>query len=287
MASNLNLQSTYKMNSGYEIPVLGFGVYQTPAAETERAVLKALKDGYRHIDSAKVYRNEAECGEAIRKSGIKRSEIFFTTKVPWRALGYQPTKESIESSLQAAKVDYFDLMLLHAPYGGREAREGSWRALVEAQREGKIRSIGVSNYGVHHLDELEEYNKTIGGKIDVGQYELHPWLPRNDIVEWLRKRNVVVEAYSPLVQATRMDDPLIQSLAKKHSKSPAQILVRWSLQKGFVPLPKSATDKRIAENADVYDFEISEEDMKSLNTGQYRPVCWDPTLHKDEDPLPK
>lgn len=122
-------------------------------------------------------------------------------------------------------------MLLHAPYGGREAREGSWLALVEAQKEGKIRSIGVSNYGVHHLNELEEYNKTIGGKIDVGQYELHPWLPRDDIVEWLQKRNVVIEAYSPLVQATRMDDPRLQNLAKKHKKTPAQILVRWSLQK--------------------------------------------------------
>ncbi|KAL1956737.1 hypothetical protein VTO42DRAFT_6887 [Malbranchea cinnamomea] len=287
MSSKLSIQSTYKMNSGYEIPVLGFGVYQTPPEQTERAVLKALKDGYRHIDSAKAYRNEAECGEAIRKSGLRRSEVFLTTKVPWRALGYQSTKDSIESSLKAAKVDYYDLILLHAPYGGREAREGSWRALVEAQREGKVRSIGVSNYGVHHLDELEEYNKSIGGKIDVGQYELHPWLARPEIVEWLQKRNVVVEAYSPLVQATKMDDPLLQNLAKKHNKSPAQILIRWSLQKGFVPLPKSVTDNRITENADVFDFQLSEEDMESLNTGEYHHVCWDPTVHKDEDPLPK
>lgn len=122
-------------------------------------------------------------------------------------------------------------ILLHAPYGGREAREGSWRALVEAQREGKTRSIGVSNYGVHHLDELEEYSKDIGGKIDVGQYELHPWLARPDIVEWLQKRDVVIEAYSPLVQATKMDDPLIKKLAQKHNKSPGKILIRWSLQK--------------------------------------------------------
>jgi diketogulonate reductase-like aldo/keto reductase len=122
-------------------------------------------------------------------------------------------------------------ILLHAPYGGREAREGSWRALIEAQKEGKVRSIGVSNYGVHHLDELEEYNKALGGKIDVGQYELHPWLARPDIVDWLKKRNVVVQAYSPLVQAKKMDDPLLQALVKKHNKTPAQILIRWSLQK--------------------------------------------------------
>ncbi|WEW58901.1 hypothetical protein PRK78_004369 [Emydomyces testavorans] len=261
-SSKFTLQTMYKMHSGYEIPALGFG-----------------------IDSAKAYRNEAECAEAIRKSNLKREDIFFTTKVPWRSLGYEKTKESIEESLKAAKMDYYDLILLHAPYLGREAREGSWRALVEAQKAGKVRSIGVSNYGVHHLDELEEYSKTIGGKIDVGQYEIHPWLPRRDIVEWLQKRNVVIEAYSPLVQAKKMDDPVLQGLAKKHSKSPAQILIRWSLQKGYVPLPKSATDSRIVENAQVFDFELSEEDMNSLETNEYLHVCWDPTIHKDGDPI--
>ena len=125
----------------------------------------------------------------------------------------------------------FYRMLLHAPYGGREGREGAWKALVEAQKAGKIKSIGVSNYGVHHLDELEEYSKTIGGKIDVGQYELHPWLPRPDIVDWLRSRNVVIEAYAPVVRALKMDDPKLLSLSKKHGKTPAQILLRWSLQK--------------------------------------------------------
>ncbi|EGD90000.1 hypothetical protein H112_02473 [Trichophyton rubrum D6] len=283
MAARSNIQSTKKMNSGYEIPVVGFGVYQTPPDITEKCVLKALETGYRHIDSAKAYHNEAECGEAIRKSGLKRSEVFFTTKVPWRSLGYEPTREAIESSLKEANVDYFDLVLLHAPYGGKEKREGSWKALVEAQKEGKIRSIGVSNYGVHHLDELEEYNKAIGGKIDVGQYELHPWLTRSNIVEWLQKRNIVIEAYSPLVQAKKMDDPKLQEIAKKHNKSPAQVLVRWSLQKGFVPLPKSATEKRILENSDIFDFELSQDDMKALHTDEYHHVCWDPTTHKDGD----
>ncbi|EEP76947.1 hypothetical protein UREG_01796 [Uncinocarpus reesii 1704] len=287
MASKLTMQTAYKMNSGYEIPAVGFGVSESPPAPavTEKVTLKALEAGYRHIDSARAYKNEAECAEAIRKSKLKREDIFFTTKVPWRALGYDTTKQSIEESLKTAKMDYYDLILLHAPYGGREAREGSWRALVEAQKAGKVRSIGVSNYGVHHLDELEDYNKSIGGKIDVGQYEIHPWLPRRDIVEWLRKRNVVVEAYSPLVQATKMDDPILQELAKKHNKSPAQVLVRWSLQKGYVPLPKSATESRIVENADVFDFELSEQDMQSLETDEYQNVCWDPTTHKDGEPI--
>lgn len=123
-------------------------------------------------------------------------------------------------------------ILIHAPYGGKEARNGTWRALVEAQKAGKTRSIGVSNCGVHHLEELEEYIKSgVGGSIDVGQYELHPWLPRSDIVEWLRKRNVVVQAYCPLTRGQRMDEPVLQALAKKHNKTPAQILLRWSLQK--------------------------------------------------------
>lgn len=153
--------------------------------------------------------------------------------------------------------------------------------MVEAQKAGKVHSIGVSNYGVHHLDELEEYNRAIGGKIDVGQYELHPWLARPDIVDWLQKRNVVIQAYSPLVRATKMEDLLLRNLAKKHGKTPAQILIRWSLQKGFVPLPKSVTGRRIAENAAVFDFELTGEDMETLDTGEYRNVCWDPTTHRD------
>ncbi|EFE40164.1 aldehyde reductase, putative [Trichophyton verrucosum HKI 0517] len=281
MAARSNIQSTKKMNSGYEIPVVGFGVSgQLPS----RTVW--LLTTLNRCTKPKAYHNEAECGEAIRKSGLKRSEVFFTTKVPWRSLGYEPTREAIESSLKEAKVDYFDLALLHAPYGGKEKREGSWKALVEAQKEGKVRSIGVSNYGVHHLDELEEYNKAIGGKIDVGQYELHPWLTRSDIVEWLQKRNIVIEAYSPLVQAKKMDDPKLQEIAKKHNKSPAQVLVRWSLQKGFVPLPKSATEKRILENSDIFDFELSQDDMRALHTDEYHHVCWDPTTHKDGDNIP-
>ncbi|GMF70724.1 unnamed protein product [Aspergillus oryzae] len=157
-------------------------------------------------------------------------------------------------------------VLLHAPFGGKEGRLGAWRALVEAQKTGKVRSIGVSNYGIHHLNELEEYiNSGVGGQISVGQYEIHPWCPREDIVDWLKRRNIVVEAYSPLVQATRMQEPVLQSLVKKHNKTPAQILIRWSLQKS-----------RIIENTQVFDFELSEEDMQSLKTGVDAPVCWDP-----------
>jgi len=158
--------------------------------------------------------------------------------------------------------------------------------LVEAQEAGKIRSLGISNYGVHHLDEMEEYMKELeqergkgkAGVISVGQWELHPWLARPDIVQWCEKRGIVLEAYSPLVRGERMQEKIMQPLMKKYGKTAAQILLRWSLQRGFVPLPKSVTPSRIDENADIYDFELSPDDMKSLETGDYSPCTWDPTV---------
>ena len=207
-------------------------------------------------------------------------------------MSYESASAQIDASLKLTGLGYIDLMLLHAPYGGREARKGAWKALVEAKEAGKVRSIGVSNYGVTHLDELEVYIKELekerggegkGGKIDVGQWEVHPWLPRRDIVEWCEKRRVVVQAYCPIVRGKRMDDPALLSLVKKHGKTGAQVLIRWSLQKGFVPLPKSVTPARIVENADVYDFELDVKDMKALELDVYEPCAWDPTVAALED----
>lgn len=176
---------------------------------------------------------------------------------------------------------------MHAPYGGKEARRGTWKALVEAQEEGKVRSLGVSNYGVHHLEELEGYIKELedekggkkgsGGEISVGQWELHPWLTRPDIVGWCKQRGVVVEAYCPLVRNQRAGDEKLRGLAKRHGKSTAQVLIRWSLQMGWVPLPKSEDEGRITENAGVFDFELSREEMEDLKTDRYEPCSWDPT----------
>ncbi|KAI9371300.1 NADP-dependent oxidoreductase domain-containing protein [Aspergillus egyptiacus] len=283
MAALQNLRSTYRMNSGHEIPILGYGVYLIPPSRTEQTTREALRLGYRHVDSAIMYGNEKACGRAIAASGIARSEIFFTTKIPPESMGYNATKRAVDSSLRTAEQEYFDLILLHAPYGGKQARLGSWRALVEAQKAGKTKSIGVSNYGVHHLNELEEYIRSSGdgSKIDVGQYELHPWLDRSEIVDWLQKRNIVVQAYSPLAHGTRMKEPVLKRLGEKYGKSPAQIMIRWGLQKGFVPLPKSVTPSRIKENAEVFDFELSDEDMKTLHTGEYSPTDWDPTVDFD------
>ncbi|PSN64930.1 aldo-keto reductase-like protein [Corynespora cassiicola Philippines] len=282
----LSLNSTYRLPSGYDIPVLGYGLYQTPAAQAPSLVEHALATaGYRHIDSAVAYRNEPAAAAGIRASALPRSSVFFTTKIPPRNLGYETAKRHIEATLEGTGLGYVDLYLLHAPYGGREARVGAWRALVEGVEEGKIRSIGVSNFGVHHLEELEgwmkEQGEGKGGVLSVNQVELHPWLAREDIVGWCRKRGVVVQAYSPLVRATKMEDPLLVPAAEKYAKSTAQVLLRWSLQKGFVPLPKSVTKSRIEENADIFDFELTDEEMQSLKTGVYEPCTWDPTVSRD------
>ena len=183
-------------------------------------------------------------------------------------------------------------MLLHAPYGGSAARKGAWKALVEAVEEGKIRSIGVSNYGVHHLDELEGHIKELererggegrGGVISVGQWEIHPWLGRGDIVDWCRERGVAVQAYCPVVRGEKFGEPVLRKLAGRYGKTEAQVLIRWSLQKGFVPLPKTVTSERITENADVYDFELTEGEVEELSTDDYTVVAWDPTV----EPLEK
>ncbi|KAI9838876.1 MAG: hypothetical protein M1819_004083 [Sarea resinae] len=266
--STLSIGTKYRMNSGYEIPALGYG-----------------------IDSAVFYLNEEPCGQAITKSGIPRSELFFTSKVFAQKLNYDYAKQCIQDTLKKSGLDYVDLYLIHAPYGGPEGRIGAWKAMVEAQKEGKIRSLGVSNYGIHHLQELENYikeeeakkGKGSGGEISVGQWEVHPWLARPEIVEWCEKRGIIVEAYCPVIRGQRFDEPVLKQLAKKHSKTPAQILLRWSLQKGFVPLPKSVTKARIEENAKLYDFELTKEDLESLNTGAYAPIAWDPTISKLEE----
>ncbi|KAK6863943.1 hypothetical protein PG995_000471 [Apiospora arundinis] len=312
MSSKLTIQSTIKLNSGYEIPRLGFGTavkrssplthpFTSPIEQAGSCVSEALTAGYRHVDSAVGYRNEAPCGKAIldfssssgssksssNGSTASRDQIFFTSKVRPLNLSYESAKTQVDATLSETGLGYIDLMLIHAPYGGPAARKGAWKALVEAVDAGKVRSIGVSNYGVHHLDELEAYIKELeaergggsgkGGILSVGQWEVHPWLPRDDIIDWCRARGVAVEAYCPVVRGERAGETVLQELAAKYGKTWAQVLIRWSLQKGHVPLPKSVTPSRIRENAEVYDFEISEEDMAKLETKEYAPCAWDPT----------
>lgn len=246
------------------------------------------------IDSASSYFNQGPSAACIPASGIARSDIFFTTKVLIKGtpLNYDTTVTMVNGALRETGLDYLDLVLIHAPYGGTENRCGSWRALVEFVDAGKIRSIGVSNYGVHHLNELEGYIKKLeaergrkgkGGVISVGQWELHPWLMRRDIVSWCKERNIAVEAYCPIVRGERFGDAKVQALAAKYGKTPAQILLRWSLQQGWVPLVKSVTPSRIKENMEVFDFELTHDEVEGLNTDEYSPCAWDPTV----EPLEK
>ena len=209
--------------------------------------------------------------------------------MPPRDISYTGAKNSVSESLQKTGFSYIDLILLHAPFGGRENRIGAWRALVEAVKTGKVRSIGVSNYGTHHLQELEAWmseteskeGKGKAGVLSVNQVELHPWLARPDIAKWCFDRGVVAQAWGPLARATRMGESVVQKIAKETGKTEAQVLVRWSLQKGFVPLPKSVNEERIKANCDVFDFKLAEDDMKSLDMGTYEPSGWDPTTNRD------
>lgn len=279
----------------------------SPADVAEDVTAHAILSGYRHVDSAAAYRNEKPSADGMLKGASKpsipRDQLFYTSKVPPKSINYHDAKACVDESLKTTGLDYIDLYLLHAPYGGEEGRLGAWKALVEAVDDGKVKSIGVSNYGVHHLEELEQWQKVIplflfsalfqsgmltlelqqqpankAGILSVNQVELHPWLARPEIVQWCQHRSVVLEAYSPLVRNTRAEDPLIVPLVKKHGKTATQILLRWGIQKGFVILPKSVTLSRIEENRDIFDFELDAGDMKTLDTGKYEPCAWDPTV---------
>ncbi|KAF9303296.1 hypothetical protein BGZ74_004027 [Mortierella antarctica] len=278
--ARLTLQSTRLLSSGAKIPLIGLGTYLIePGKQTEDAVLWALHAGYRHIDTASLYRNEASVGNAIRQSGISREEIFVTTKLFNNDHGYDKALAACNLSLQKLGLDYIDLYLIHSPKPGPELRAESWKALETLVEQGKVKSIGVSNYGVAHLKGLLASNPRI--KPAVNQVEIHPWLTRNDIVKYSEEHGIAIEAYSPLSRGRRLQDPTVIKIGEQYNKSAAQVLIRWSLQRGHVVLPKSIHKERIEQNADVYDFELSEEDVKILDHLNDNFVSgWDPTVSK-------
>ncbi|KAI0633832.1 Aldo/keto reductase [Trametes polyzona] len=265
--------STVRLSSGYEMPVLGLGVFEND--ECAPACLAALKYGYRHIDSARYYKNERQVGDAIRQSGIPREEVFVTSKIYHPEHGYENTLKAVQDSLNNLGYDYFDLYLIHSPLSGKELRLETWRALIDAKKAGKIKSIGVSNYSGRHIDEIRDAGYELPS---VNQVELHPFCQQRPIVEYCRENGIVVQAYSPLIQG-RLGEPLFVELAKKYNKDAAQILIRWSLQHGHIPLPKSARPERILSNSQVFDFEISAEDMEKLDAldkGKDGAITWNP-----------
>jgi diketogulonate reductase-like aldo/keto reductase len=270
----LTIETKLQLSDGHLIPQLGLGVWQISAGKTADVVLAALEAGYRHIDTASAYGNEESVGTAIRMSGIPRESIFVTTKL-WNSDHGNPER-ALDTSLRKLKMDYVDLYLIHFPV--RQRRQ-SWRALEALQRKGKTRSIGVSNFTIAHLRELLAESETVPA---VNQVEFHPYLYQQDLLAFCQAKEIVIEAYSPLTHGERLKDPRLVAIAKKYSssktKSTAQILIRWALQHGLVVIPKSSDRRRILENADVFDFEISEDDMRLLDSfNENLRTCWDPS----------
>ncbi len=259
-----------------EIPVFGLGTYRSPRGQgTRDAVLQALELGYRHVDTARAYGNEKDVGAAIRESGVPREEVFITTKLWNEDHGFARALGALDESLARLGLDYVDLYLIHWPVRG--LREESWRALEALLAEGKTRAIGVSNYMLHHLEELLRLEAMLPA---VNQIELSPYnlQSRQQVVSFCREHDIVLEAYSPLTKGQKLKDPELVKLATKYGRSPAQILIRWSLQRGFVVLPKSAKPERIEENAHVFDFELDEADMVALDAlDEALATGWDPT----------
>ena len=248
------------LNNGVKMPILGYGVYQVTKEECERCVLDALKAGYRSIDTAQSYFNEEEVGNAIQKSGILREEIFLTTKVWVEHYGYEEAKKSVEESMRKLKTDYLDLVLLHQPFADAY---GAYRALEEMYEAGKIRAIGISNFYVDRMVDFASFNRI---KPMVNQVETHIYNQQENLKEWAEKYDIQLEAWAPFGEGRggTFDNSVIVKLAEKYKKTPAQIMLRWHIQRGIVVIPKSTHFVRMKENFDVFDFVLSEEDMQEI-----------------------
>jgi len=251
------------LNNGIEMPILGFGVFQiADAEECERSVFDALQAGYRLIDTAASYENEEAVGKAIKRSGLTRDEIFVTTKLWVQDAGYENAKRAFERSLKRLQLDYLDLYLIHQPYGDVY---GSWRAMEELNREGRIRAIGVSNFQPDRLMDLMVHNEVVPA---VNQIETHPFNQQIETQKFLQENNVQIESWGPFAEGKNniFDNELLRSIAEKHKKTVAQMILRWLTQRGIVVIPKSVRQERIIENFNVFDFELGAEDMAAIVT---------------------
>ncbi len=269
------------MNNGRTIPQLGFGVFQIDPGETAEAVSRALKIGYRHIDTAEMYRNEKGVGEAVRSSGIPREQIFVTTKLWNEDQGYDSALRAFEASLGRLGLDYVDLYLIHWPAPRRDRYVASWRALEKLYADARARAIGVSNFQVDHLKRLLAETDAVPA---VNQIELHPRLQQEELRAFHAEQAIVTEAWSPLAQGELLEEPTIRAIAAAHGKSAAHVILRWHLQLGACPLPKSATPQRQRENIDVFGFELDEPEMTAI-TALGRPdgrlFGGDPDTHEE------
>ena len=262
------LNDTFKISNGVEIPIMGLGTWQSDDTTAKMAVLAALSHGYRLVDTAAAYGNELGVGRGVKESGLKREEIFITSKLRNADHGYKNTVRAFELTLKKLDTDYLDLYLMHWPNPvqyrthWQEAMAGTWKAMEEFYKQGRIRVIGISNFMEHHIVELE---KTAEIKPMVNQLKLCPGVTQPEIVDYCKKNGIVVEAYSPFGQGAIFSSPEMKALSAKYNKSIGQLCLRWCLQLGFVSLPKSANPMRIKDNANIFDFEISKEDMDIIS----------------------
>ncbi|WP_285842545.1 aldo/keto reductase [Ureibacillus chungkukjangi] len=260
-----NLQATTTLHNGVKMPWFGLGVFKVEeGTELVNAVKAAIKNGYRSIDTAAIYGNEEGVGkgikEGLQEAGISREELFVTSKV-WNAdLGYESTLAAFETSLAKLDLEYLDLYLIHWPVEGKY--KDAWRALETLYKEGRIKAIGVSNFQIHHLEDLM---KDAEVKPMINQVEYHPRLTQKEVQAFCKENGIQLEAWSPLMQGQLLDNETLQEIASKYNKSVAQIILRWDLQNGVVTIPKSTKEHRIIENADVFDFELTNEDMKLID----------------------
>lgn len=273
----------YLLNNNYKIPNIGFGTFRTPSGEeTEKSVIDAIKSGYRHIDCAAAYGNEKSVGEAIRKSGVAREKLFITSKLWNDDKGYENTLAAFNRTLEDLQLDYLDLYLIHWPIAKasknnwQEANSESWRALEKLYKQGKVKAIGVSNFLGHHLDPLI---KTAKIKPMVNQIEIHPGMLQEETVKFCEENNILVEAWAPFSNGQIFNNPVLKEIADQYKKSVAQISLRWIIQKGIIPLPKSVTPERIKNNLDVFDFEIKAQDVEKIDR---LTDCGSSGLHPDE-----
>ncbi|MGG4469878.1 aldo/keto reductase [Paenibacillus alvei] len=257
----MNLQSTVMLNNGVEMPRFGLGVFKVEEGqEVIDSVKSAIKAGYISIDTAAVYKNEEGVGQGIKESGANREDLFITTKV-WNAdQGYESTLAAFETSIQKLGLDYIDLYLVHWPVKGKYKE--TWKALEKLYKDGKVKAIGVSNFHQHHLEDLLEEAEIVPM---VNQIELHPLLSQVELRDFCKEKGIVVEAWSPLAQGKLLDNPVLAEIAGKYNKSTAQIILRWDLQNDIVTIPKSIKEHRIIENADIFDFELTNEDIDKIN----------------------